>query len=197
MGKQTESIDNSLFQHFLSSTGYTENELNFRTHYGIDNPAINTRIFSSDKFGNIKIPYYTIEGEILKYSNGDKLRDFQRIRLKEPKNDGQKYSQPKGSGSQIYFPPYIIEKYRNQEETPILHITEGEKKALAGCKKLNLPFVSIPGIHGFKETDFQGKKINNDLEKLIVKCNIKTLVFHMDADALLCKYDINNPDKDL
>jgi hypothetical protein len=189
------SKDNSLFQTFLKDTGYKPDELKYRTKPGRDEPARDIELFfENTKTGNIHIPYLDINGRPVKYENGTgKLRDFERIRFLNPDEKKGKYNQPPKSGSHLYFPPLTIEIKSQKNKADLVFLTEGEKKALAGSKKLGLPFVGLPGIFGLKE----GDEINKDLRELIEVCRTKILVLILDSDALECKYDTNEPGKDL
>lgn len=185
----------NLFLQFQKETGLKETELHFRTFPGTDLPPREISLFY-EKQGNIHIPYLTIEGRPLQVPKGNKLQDFERIRLKEPKPNQGKYTQPAKSGTFPYFPPEIIRKFREGETIKNLFIIEGEKKALAGSVKLGLDFVSIGGIHSAKDSE-RTNELHQDLKKLIEKCQVKNIVLFWDADALTCNFNPEQPEKDL
>ncbi|MFW6352739.1 MAG: DUF3854 domain-containing protein [Bacteroidota bacterium] len=194
--QQSKVNNDSLFQHILEETGYNQDELQFRTIPGIDLPPRNISLFY-EKEGNVVFPYLTIEGHPLQYpGRNNKLRDYNRTRYAKPPKGKGKYSQPAGSGQHIYFTPLVIETYKNKTQTDYMIVTEGEKKALAVQKKLGIPAVSIPGIHGYKDSE-QKNMINADFQKFIEVCKIKKIILVLDADALHCQYNYEKPEKDL
>lgn len=108
------------------------------------------------------------------------FRKFQRVRLDHPAGDGQKYSQPKGSGVVLYFPPTFAfcpqEKYSARwwaalEDTDDIPrdvvIVEGEKKALALQQALGARTIVI-GLGGVWNW---GKKDDDGDRKLVKDFN--------------------------
>lgn len=164
-------------------------------------PAIseNTReykLFDADEHGNIVIRYFSLAGQPYTWKkDGTKWpRDYVRLRLREPK-DNMKYAAPAGSPLFPYFPPAIIEKYKqarnagpnkDAEDRPgridTLFLIEGEFKAFKGTMH-GLDIVGLPGIYGFYNGDIKGK-LNEDIQELIVTCGVRKIVLLMDADVL-------------
>src|SRR5690606_29194928 len=68
----------------------------------------------------IVFPYRSLDGE---------LDGFERIRLRNPRDNSHRYHQLRGTTSRAYFPFECLKKLKNGR-SPI-YITEGEKKALA------------------------------------------------------------------
>ena len=154
-------------------------------------------IFREDKDGNLIIPYFNLYGHVLTaHQNGNKWSGpFERIRLKVPRldKDGKevKYESPYKSGNFIYFPPEIIMKFRSRIEIDTLIITEGEKKAVRGCKA-GLDVVGVSGIHNFYNDET--KQLHVHLVHLLKRCQVKKVFFLTDADTLILKYRV---DRDL
>lgn len=140
-------------------------------------------LFSADEEGNIVIHYFNLLGNAYTWKKpGTKWpRPFLRTRLKRPNGD-QKYSQDKGSGQHPFFTPLIIQKYQKEEGIETLFIVEGEFKAFKGYTQ-GLDVIGIPSIHGFYSPELKGK-LHEDIEAVIIKCNIKNIVFIADADVL-------------
>lgn len=185
----------SLMCQFLKETGLNKDELKFRTTPGKDLMPRDSFLFY-EKDGNIHIPYFTIEGHPCQFAKGNKLRDFERIRIKNPKPGQGKYMQPPKSGTFPYFTPGLIKKFKDQQIIKTLFITEGEKKALAGYKKLGLDIAAMGGIHSMKDAEGTNE-LHQDLQKLIKTCSVKHLVLLYDADAMISNYQEDNPEKDL
>jgi Domain of unknown function (DUF3854) len=80
-----------------------------------------------------------------------------------------KYESPKGAGLQAYFPPLARSALKDPKVT--LVITEGEKKALAGCKH-GLPTVGLAGVYGWS------KRLRNYYGR---KCGPKMLIDDLEA----------------
>lgn len=100
-------------------------------------------IFAEDKStGDILISYYTVGGEAIRYLHiGDgktaalnaKTKYYETRRLKEPRGD-MKYQMPARQPTLPWFPPELVEKYKNGTEVPTLILTEGVFKAWCGSQ---------------------------------------------------------------
>ncbi|HEY3406447.1 MAG TPA: primase-helicase family protein [Ohtaekwangia sp.] len=160
------------------------------------------KIFDTDPegLGNIIIHYFNLLGQPYRWKKEDtsQVRDFIRTRHRDPK-EGPKYTQPPGSPVVPFFPPAIIRKYKSckapeiefkgsetekpvRETIPVLYLVEGEFKAFVGSL-LNIDIVGLPGIHGFYNGDVKGK-LHEDIEELIVTCEVEKIVMLYDADFL-------------
>ena len=150
-------------------------------------------IFEADEDDNIRIHYFNLFGNHYPWrKEGTKLpRWFYRTRFKEPKSD-MKYAQAKGSGIMPFFTPGIIKKYHDETEIDTLYLTEGEFKAFKGYMA-GLDIVGLPSIHGFYSSDVKGK-MHEDLQELLIKCQVKKIYFLTDADTLTVRWE---KDKDL
>ena len=138
---------------------------------------------------DVIIEYYDLEGEpvryeqILKGKGTGKIKDYFRVRWQYPEEhldkNGKpfKYKSPTGSGSFIYIPHKIREKYKAGEKIERLFIQEGEKKAEKACKE-GIPSVAISGIHNLGRNGV----LHEDLVKLIHACGVKELVLLFDSD---------------
>lgn len=87
-----------------------------------------------------RLPYFDRDGHPI---------DFERWRLFPPIRtaDGhtRKYHQPVGSAPHLYLPPLLDWRTVATDPTAPIVITEGEKKAAAGCQE-GLPVVGIAGV---------------------------------------------------
>lgn len=147
----------------------------------------NERVF--DDGDDVIIEYYDLEGEPVRYEqilNGKptgKVKDYFRVRWQYPdehldKNGKPfKYKSPVGSGSFIYIPHRIREKYKTGQKIQRLFIQEGEKKAEKACKE-GIDSVAISGIHNLARNG----KLHEDLVKLIQACEVKEIVLLFDSD---------------
>src|SRR5205823_2867482 len=91
--------------------------------------------------GGLVFPYRNLAGEV----NG-----FARVRPHWPRvRDGKpvKYEHPFGEPNRAYFPVGSLEKLR--DGTSPVHVTEGEKKALA-LSQLDLAAVGLGGVWNWK-----------------------------------------------
>lgn len=90
------------------------------------------------------LPYFGLDGEELK---------FYRVKVLHSLNGHKppKYLQPKAAGNHLYCPPILNDRWpRWSKDTSLaLFITEGEKKALAGCQA-GLPTVAVSGVFSWR-----------------------------------------------
>lgn len=90
------------------------------------------------RYRTLAIPYHDLRGKPL---------GFTRYRVLTDDEQEPKYTQPKGSGIHLYFPPVLPGGWLsvvNAPGTRVL-ITEGEKKATAACL-LGFPTVALAGV---------------------------------------------------
>lgn len=171
--------------------------------------------FSSDEEGNIIINYFNLNGLHYSWKPEDRKMPvyYQRTRLKKDgwykgrelkdkadKPTKQKYWQPKGSGQNPFFPPGILRKYKANKESQLpdgkapepietLFVVEGEFKSFKG-DMAGLDIIGIPSIHGFYNGDVRGK-LHDDIQEVIITCQVKKIVFLVDADFLFLKWEAN------
>ncbi|HOW24516.1 MAG TPA: hypothetical protein PK711_02505 [Bacteroidales bacterium] len=146
--------------------------------------------FQSDRKNNIRINYVTLDGNLVDYEYQGKIHDYYRTRVHPDNVKGDaKYISPKGSKSCFFYPPGIIHSYLEGIPINTLGVVEGEFKAFKACMH-NVPFAGIQGIHNFK--DRETMDLPEDFKSLIKKCQVRNLIFLMDADCISEKYIRNN-----
>lgn len=122
----------------------------------------------------LAFPYHALDGGPL---------EFQRWKLfyeGEP-GDKPKYWQPKGSDPLPYLPPSCDWRGLAGDPTKNLFITEGEKKALAGCQ-VRLPCIGISGVWNWRvKLDSGERLVLPGLDQMIWKG--RTVEFIPDSDA--------------
>ncbi len=154
--------------------------------------------------GAYTIPYFDLDGNPIK----DENREFLRVRLLKPhRNQDARYLSPAGSSSHIYIPQQFrsaLEKGLDDFSRFVV-ITEGEKKAIAGCKYW-VPTLAIPGITMFLNskgaTDEEKQKLLPELRTLLERLRdehkIEKVVVLFDSDGEpLKKGDIPHSQRDL
>lgn len=156
------------------------------------------RVFRSGTINNrgeivdgddVIIEYYDLEGnpvmydQVLKGRATGVTKEYFRVRWQHPHEHPDKngkpfkYKSPPGSGSFIFIPERIREKFRKKEKIHRLFIQEGEKKAEKACKH-GIPSVAISGIHNLGRNGV----LHEDLVKIIITLEVKELVLLFDAD---------------
>lgn len=106
-----------------------------------------------------------------------------RVRYQHPDlhtdRDGNpiKYRSPKNSGSHLWLPMAIINAWKKGTQIETLYITEGEKKS----DKMSLHGLPAVGIMGIHNLALDGA-MPRDFEMIITKCQVKNVVFVLDAD---------------
>jgi hypothetical protein len=131
-----------LLQNKLDESGITlKDAKNFQLEYLT---KLQTKKLVNYEVPAIKINYFNLEG---------KKVNFYRLRYLEiPTNFGKpigKYTQPKGSGNFLYFPPSIDWTVVAKDAEIPVYITEGEFKAIA-ASKLSLATIGLPGVSSWK-----------------------------------------------
>ena len=168
--------------------------LKFDTGDDFRSGQCNFDIFSEDKDGNIQILVYTLNGWAISYvdpnqgktydhSSITKLKNYYVTRLHPDnvKDGGGKYRFPKGQGTYPFFPPNILEKYRNEEEIDTLILTEGYFKAMTGSL-YGLYVVGLGSITLY--ADSNTRELYPDIKKLINTCKVRKVVLLYDGDCL-------------
>lgn len=162
-------------------------------------------LLDCDADGNIVIRYFNLAGQPYRWKKEDTkmTRDFIRKRLRNPKGE-MKYYQEAGSPQFPFFPPTIIKNYalsyewyekkladeKFEEDNPgqihTLFLVEGEIKSLK-ASLVGVDIVGLPSIHGFYNGDVKGR-LHEDIEELVVRCQVQKLVFLVDADLYSLKW---------
>jgi len=138
------------------------------------------------KGDDIIILYYDLHGKRIQYQSktGTKMRPLWRVRWQNPEAhplaNGSigKYKSPYGSGSHLFIPHQVRRAYKDGRKINTLYIDEGEKKAVKSSKH-GMFSVGIMGIHNF----VQNNKLPHEIQLIVQKCNVKNVVFRVDADA--------------
>jgi hypothetical protein len=156
----------------------------------------------------IQINYFYPYGHIITWrKEGTKnVRPFVRIRLekeeqydKDGKTYTKKYHQEKGSPLEPYLTPGVVHAWMNQQPIDTLILVEGEFKAFKGWMAVasdedrkGVAFLGMPGIHGFYGGDTNHKKeINEQIQRIILDCNVRNIVMLLDADTLTVTWEEN------
>lgn len=147
-------------------------------------------LFAEDKqTGDILISYYTLDGEAIRYLQQTdaktghltaKTKYYETRRLKEPKGD-MKYQMPAGQPTVPWFPPALVQKFKEKKEIPTLILTEGVFKAMCGSMA-GLDVVGLPSVTCY--ADKGRARLYRDVERLIEACNVQNLVILWDGDCL-------------
>lgn len=131
---------------------------------------------------DISINYIAPDGVVEQYETDNrKIRDFARIRLKEPKEDQGKYQQPPHTGTIPFSTPEILKAYAKGEKVKTLYIVEGEFKAFA-LSNFGLPCFGIGGIQNFRDKDKDD--LHPYITDFIKKCKVENVLLIFDADCL-------------
>ena len=131
------------------------------------------------------LKYLDVDGEPMTFSAPGKVRKkpLFRVRYQYPEHHKDKsgkpikYRSPYGSGSALWIPNQLISDFAEEKEIDTLFITEGEKKA-DKLYRHGIPAVGIMGIHNFGYE----KTMPRQFERIIKQCNVRKVVFLLDAD---------------
>jgi len=157
------------------------------------------QILDADQHGNIVIHYFNQHGQPYRWKDEEHKwsRDYSRKRLKVQKGDMKYYQEP-GSPQFPFFPKNIIEKYsqatewkeKKQGDNPgqihTLFLVEGEFKSIK-ASLAGVDIIGLPSIHGFYNGDVKGR-LHEDIEDVIITCQVQKIVFLVDADLLSVKW---------
>lgn len=138
------------------------------------NPSESDKLPNELLTGSIQFLYKTLEGYQRQYKREGQgwSKNYHIYRLHPDKvTRGNKYFQPKGSGSHIYHTPGIIESYRNQEKIETLYLVEGPLKAFTAWMHGYTPGQpkqgkkkAIPATHGIHIMGIMGISQAGDAE---------------------------------
>lgn len=142
-------------------------------------------IFERHKDG-ISITPYTLDRTFLKaptYKSSRFNEIYSIVRLhpewKRKNGDIQKYKIPTGATTPPFFPVQLLNDYEKGLKIDTLYITEGYKKAFKAAN-MGLHTVGLVSITCMK--DKETDKLHVDILKLIDKCQVKRVVWLIDAD---------------
>lgn len=165
----------------LKDTNNYMNVFNPEAEHPVD-PWGETKIFNRDREGNMKIAYWTIDGEsIIYYDNtlkNPKPKTYETVRLAEPKGD-MKYKMPKGQGALPWYHPYTVQAYKDGTEIDTIYLTEGVKKAFIASQNGH-HVIGLASITCYADSD---KRIHKGIRDLIRKCKVKNVVVLWDGDC--------------
>lgn len=145
----------TLYQNFLVARQFDDADIE-KLGLQLLDPDETRDLLGHTREWSIKLPYFGMDGQ---------ETGFSRVRLLFPKSK-MKYSQPRASGSHIYFPPGVAWKQVAQDvDVPII-ITEGEFKAWQITKQitadgLNYAALGLAGVTSW--TDKSGLHLHKDL----------------------------------
>lgn len=179
--KSTNNSEITYLEQRLTALGITDeiNQVKGILHYP------QWRTFTDDGKGNIEINYLSPYRQPYTYMEGNKEKEFSRIRLAKPGN-GAKYIQPRGTETFPFFTPVMLEKFRAKEKIPTLYIVEGEFKAFK-LAMYGVPCIGIGGIQNFK--DSKKDKLHQDIIEVLTVCQVENVVLLFDRDCLEIKWE--------
>lgn len=161
-------------------------------------PIPEAKAFREDKDGNIVIPLYDIERNLLYYDNPDftgrqgsgrSMRSIEIIRYADPKTykDEQtgetrtvKYKYPKGAESRPYFPKFILDLYEHRKQCKTLVLTEGYFKSFKACMH-EIPCIGLQSISCYREKT--SGAMFGDIMKFIDRCGVQNIIMLYDGDC--------------
>lgn len=157
------------------------------------------QIFKPTDAGDIYITYLRLDGHYQKYKpDGNAFeKPFHRVRLSpEHETPDQKYFQPRESGTHIFLPPSIIEKYKAATKIHTLFAVEGEFKCYSGAIR-GLDIVGLSGKDGFHLK--KDKSLHPTILEIARVCNPDNICLLLDADVLQVNWEKwkRNTDYDL
>lgn len=131
-----------------------------------------------------RIKYYTITGELRQYytdAKTPKLVTYEQIRLQYPKTDNDKYKLPWGQTPTPFFPPSLVNAFREGKKLKQLFITEGALSALGGSIHLGIYVVGLTSISHYRDPKTQ--RLHRDIELLIERCEVEQVIILWDGDC--------------
>lgn len=101
------------------------------------------------EYAGFRIPYFDTMGRETEFYRVRYLEDTRKGFLKQTESKGLRYAQPKDSLNEVYMSPQIRWDKQLKDAAAPLFITEGELKAIIGCKH-GLPTVGLGGVWMFR-----------------------------------------------
>ena len=190
-----KDLSTPYFNERMESMGISDPGLySFLTYRQSSNSEFWQPIFSPTSTDDVKINYPALNGEQEFYYEDDVKQPFYRIRFNPERKKDVRYIQPVNSGTHIFFPIPILEKYKAGEKISTLFLVEGEFKAQAG----SMHGLDIVGLGG-KDLFTDGENgLHQDILLIIAKCEVESIVLLLDADVFALNWDAEEePDKNL
>lgn len=201
--KEEQAKDYTYFHERLDVLGWTPENGQFQTpnwrfSKGVGAPVpedasdyklYTHKLFDVDDEGNLVIPYYAIHGHPATYKKGDgPARNYAitRLRNEERTKEGDviKYRLPKGAGTFPWFPPRLIEAYRNGTKLDCIVMTEGALKAFA-ASVAGADVIGLTSITHAKDRDKGSEQLHQGIVDLLHRCTPKKVIYLVDGD---CKH---------
>jgi putative DNA primase/helicase len=124
----------------------------------------------------LEIPYHhPLTGARINGDDGAPFSRYRAVPNEHTPEDLHKYSQPKGSGVQIYYPQGIDWHAVHDDKETWLIITEGEFKAIKGAQE-GFAVISIPGVDCYH---IEGV-LHRDLQIIPAKGRRVAIIFDSD-----------------
>ena len=148
--------------------------------------------------GAYTIHYHTLQGKPLQENH----LPYLRLRLLGAHDDNTpRYLAPAGTSSHVYIPAQFLDAVASATGSVVV-LTEGEKKAIAGCKA-GVPTLALPGVRMYRNTlgeteeDRQAllPELQNLLQYLTDEYGLTTLIVLFDSDGKPLKKTDIPPDR--
>ena len=104
------------------------------------------------------IPYFSLAGVPLKHFRYRHQEDTRTGWTRVTSKKAQRYAQPKGSPTEVYFPPLLPWKDVAADAALPVVITEGELKSACACK-FGYATIGLGGVTGFAKPDTRMKEL--------------------------------------
>lgn len=190
MTEQIQIPELSYFAKRMAELGVTDeiNNIDIAENGGVGQPEVMvpTRIFRESPKG-IDILVYTIDGLKIRYAKEGsrwKHQEFCITRLEVPlvskKGDTIKYLLPKDQPTQPFFPPLLVDAFRNKTKLKTIVLTEGYFKAFKAAMH-GLPCVGLSSITHMK--DRTTNNLHDDIKRLLLTCEVENIIWLMDGDC--------------
>lgn len=151
-----------------------------------DNVLVSHTVFEETKDG-IFIRVYGLDRMPVNYAKQGsrwKRNAYGIIRLEtpivKPNGDTLKYLLPKGQPVLPFFHPELVRKYETGEKIKVLYLTEGYFKAFKAQME-GLDTVGLTSITAMRSKETG--KLHDDIHKIILKCNVESIVWLTDGDC--------------
>jgi hypothetical protein len=150
-----------------------------------DVPNVKTVYPEMQSGSGIIIPYYNPDGTLRTFRHGKTTQPFARVRWLDQdtaqtgfvKAKPLRYTQPKDTGPQVYFPPFLDWPSISRDVRSPVIITEGEAKGIVGAMH-GFPVLALGGVYSFAGP---GGVLLPDLEAIEWRQRHAYIVYDSDA----------------